>query len=89
MRTCQVDADVSDKGVINLPSMPHLYNKKVKLIIISDENGTAASELRKRAMERFLKRQEAMPFSRWSDDELDNMRYECLNESIDEKSIKS
>jgi hypothetical protein len=80
MQTYQVDADISDKGVINLPSMPHLYNKKVKLIIIPDEDGTTVSERRKRAMERILKRQEAMPFSRWSDDELDNMRYECLNE---------
>ncbi|MDR0680893.1 MAG: hypothetical protein LBG15_03435 [Dysgonamonadaceae bacterium] len=80
MQTYQIEADVSDKGVINLPSMPHLYNKKVKLIIIPTEDGITESELRKRAMERLLKRQEAIPFSHWSDDELDSMRYECLNE---------
>jgi hypothetical protein len=80
MQTYQIDADISDKGVINLPSVPHLYNKKVKLIIIPTEDNTTVSERRKRAMERLLKRQETMPFSRWSDDELDDMRYECLNE---------
>ncbi|MDR1633085.1 MAG: hypothetical protein LBR97_09490 [Dysgonamonadaceae bacterium] len=80
MQTYQIETDISDNGVINLPSMPHLYNKKVKLIIIPAEDSTTESKLRKRAMERLLKRQEAIPFSRWPDDELDNMRYECLNE---------
>lgn len=80
MQTYQIEADVSDKGVINLLSMPYLYNRKVKLIIIPTEDNTTKSELRKLAMERLLKRQEAIPFSHWSDDELDNMRYECLNE---------
>jgi hypothetical protein len=41
------------------------------------ENRTK-SELRKQAMERLLKRQDAMPFSRWTDDELDRMQQECL-----------
>ncbi|MDR2448843.1 MAG: hypothetical protein LBD52_02660 [Prevotellaceae bacterium] len=80
MQTYQIDADVSDKGVINLPSMPYLHNKKVKLIIIPTKDNTTEAELRKRAMKRLLKRQDAIPFSHWSDDELDNMRYECLNE---------
>jgi hypothetical protein len=80
MQTYQIDADVSDKGVINLPSMPYLHNKKVKLIIIPANDDTAQPELRKRAMERLLKRQDAIPFSHRSDDELDNMRHECLNE---------
>jgi hypothetical protein len=80
MHTYQIDADVSDKGVINLPSMPHLHNKKVKLIIIPAKDSTTEPELREHAMKRLLKRQNTMPFSHWSDDELDNMRYECLKE---------
>jgi hypothetical protein len=80
MQTYQIDTSVSDKGVINLPAMPHLYNKKVKLIIISTEDSTTEYELRKRAMERLLKRQNSMPVNHWSDDELDNIRYKCLIE---------
>jgi hypothetical protein len=80
MQTYQIDTSVSDKGIINLPSMPHLYNKKVKLIIISTEDNMIESEQRKCAMERLLKRQDAMSVSHWTDDELDNLRYKCLIE---------
>jgi hypothetical protein len=79
MQTYQIDTSVSDKGVINLPLMPHLYNKKVKLIISTEDNMTA-SEQRKCAMKRLLERQSAMPVSHWTDDELDNLRYKYLTE---------
>ena len=80
MQVYQIDVSVSDKGVINLPLMPHLYNKKVKLVIIPTEDNTLEIEQRKRAMERLLKKQETIPATYWTDEELDNIRYECLNE---------
>jgi maleate cis-trans isomerase len=80
MQTYQIDTSISEKGVIKLPEMPHLYNKKVKLIIISSEENTTEFEQRKQAMERLLKRQNTMPISHWTDEELDNIRYECLKE---------
>ena len=81
MQVYQIDASVSDKGIINLPLMPYLYNKKVRLVIIPTEDNSAESEQRKRAMERLLKRQDAMPASHWTDEELDNIRYEYLKEN--------
>jgi len=80
MHTYQVDTSISEKGVIKLPEMPYLYNKKVKLIIISLEDNSTGFEQRKQAMERLLKRQNSMPVSHWTDEELDNIRYECLKE---------
>ena len=80
MQTYQIDASVSDKGVISLSSMPYLYNKKVKLIIISTDDNAMESEQRKHAMERLLKRQDAMQVSHWTDEELDNLRYDYLKE---------
>ena len=80
MQLYQTDALVSDKGMINLSLMPYLYNKKVKLVIIPAEDNSVKSGQRKCAMERLLKRQSTMPESRWTDDELDNLRYECLKE---------
>jgi len=80
MQVYQIDAAISNKGIINLPLMPYLYNKKVKLVIIPTEDNSVESEQRKRAMERLLKRQNAMPASHWSDKELDNIRYEYLKE---------
>ncbi len=80
MQFYQTDALVSDKGIINLSLMPYLYNKKVKLVIIPEEDHSIKSGQRKRAMERLLKRQKTMPENRWTDDELDNLRYECLKE---------
>ena len=41
-----------------------------------DDNSTKF-EQRKQAMERILKRQN---ISHWTDEELDNLRYECLKE---------
>ena len=72
MQTYQIDASVSDKGVISLSAMPYLYNKKVKLIIISTDDNVIESEKRKHAMERLLKRQNTMPVNHWTDEELDN-----------------
>ena len=80
MQTYQIDTSVSEKGVISLSSMPYLYNKKVKLIIISTDDSVMESEQRKHAMERLLKRQDEMPASHWTDEELDNLRYEYLKE---------
>ena len=80
MQVYQIDTSVSGKGIINLPLMPHLYNKKVKLVIIPIEDDTMESEQRKRAMERLLKRQDMMPATHWRDEELDNIKYEYLSE---------
>ncbi|MCL2097715.1 MAG: hypothetical protein FWH23_03025 [Bacteroidales bacterium] len=80
MQTYQIDTSISEGGVINLPEMPYLHNKKVKLIIISSEDNSTKFEQRKRAMERLLKRQNSMPISHWTDQELDNIRYESLKE---------
>ena len=80
MQTYQIDTSISGRGVIKLPEMPYLYNKKVKLIIISSEGNTTELEHRKQAMERLLKRQDTMSASYWTDEELDNIRYECLKE---------
>ena len=80
MQTYQIDTSISERGVINLPEMPHLYNKRVKLIIISLEDNSTIFEQRKQAMERLLKRQNMMPISHWTDQELDSIRYECLKE---------
>ena len=80
MRTYQIETSISERGVINLPEMPYLHNKKVKLIIISSEDNSTIFEQRKQAMERLLKRQNRMPVSHWTDQELDNIRYECLKE---------
>jgi len=80
MQTYQIDTSISERGVINLPEMPHLFNKKVKLFIISSEDNTTEFEQRKQAMDRLLKRQNSIPVCHWTDDELDNIRYECLNE---------
>ena len=80
MQTYQIDTSISERGVINLPEMPHLHNKKVKLIIISLEENSTKFEQRKQAMERLLKRQNMMPISHWTDQELDSIRYECLKE---------
>jgi maleate cis-trans isomerase len=80
MQTYQIDTSISEGGVINLPEMPYLYNKQVKLIIISSENNSTEFEQRRQAMERLLKRQNSMPISHLTDEELDNIRYECLKE---------
>jgi len=80
MLTYQIDTSISEKGVINLPEMPYLYNKKVKLIIISSEDSSVESKQRKQAMERLLKRQDAMPVSHLTDEKLDNIRYDYLKE---------
>ena len=80
MQTYQIDASVSDKGIISLSSLPYLYNKKVKLIIISTDDNAIESGQRKHAMDRLLKRQDTIPVSQWTDEELDNLRYEYLKE---------
>ncbi|MDR0796878.1 MAG: hypothetical protein LBE79_12660 [Tannerella sp.] len=80
MQTYQIDTSISEKGVIKLPEMPYLYNKKVKLIIISSDDNSTVFEQRKQAMERLLNRQNAIPVSHWTDEELDNIRYEYLKE---------
>ena len=77
MYTYQIDTSISESGVIRLPEMPSLYNKKVKLIIISSEDNSTEINQRQQAMERLLGRQN---ISHWTDDELDNFRYECLKE---------
>jgi len=80
MQTYQIDTSISERGVINLPEMPSLYSTKVKLIIIPSEDCSTKFEQRERAMERLLKAQDAMPISHWTDEELDDIRYECLKE---------
>ena len=70
MNTYQIDTSISEGGVIRLPDMPNLFNKKVKLIIISLEDNTTALEQREQAMERLMKTQRA---NRWNDEELDNI----------------
>jgi hypothetical protein len=80
MQTYQIDTSISERGVIKLPEMPYLYNKKVKLIIISSEDSSTKFEQRKQAMERLLTRQKSLPPNHWTDEELDNIRYECLKE---------
>ena len=80
MQAYQIDTSISERGVIKLPEMPYLYNKKVKLFIISSEDNSTQFEQRKQAMERLLKRQNTMPVSHWTDDELDNIRYDFLKE---------
>jgi len=80
MQVYQIDASISDKGIINLPLMPYLYNKKVKLVIIPTEDNIMETEQRKLAMERLLKKQDEIPASHWTDEELDNIRYEYLKE---------
>jgi len=77
MHAYQIDTLISESGEIKLPEIPYLYNKKVKLIIISSEDNSTEFEQRKQAMERLLKRQ---IISHWTDDELDNIKYEYLNE---------
>jgi len=78
MHAYQIDTSISESGVIRLPEMPYLCNKKVKLIIISSEDKSTELEQRKQAMERMLRRQN---ISHWTDDELDNIRYEYLKEN--------
>jgi len=80
MQTYQIDTSISGRGVIRLPEMPYLHNKKVKLIIISPEENSTEFEQRKQAMERLLNRQNTMSANYWTDEELDNIRYECLKE---------
>jgi hypothetical protein len=80
MHAYQIDTSISERGVIKLPEMPYLYNKKVKLIIVSSEDNRVEFEQRKQAMERLLKRQNTTPVSHWTDEELDNIRYEYLKE---------
>jgi len=80
MQTYQIDTSISERGVINLLEMPSLYNTKVKLIIIPSEDYSTKFEQRKRAMERLLKAQDAMTVSHWTDEALDDIRYECLKE---------
>jgi len=79
MQVYQVDASVSNRGIITLPSMPYLYNKKVKLVIIPTENNTAEYEQRELALERLFKRQETMSENRWTDDDLDSFKHERLS----------
>jgi hypothetical protein len=79
MQAYQIDTSISEMGVIKLPEMPYLYNKKVKLIIISSDDNTTVLEQRKQAMERLLDRQ-PIPINHWTDEELDNIRYERLKE---------
>jgi len=70
MQVYQTDASVSSKGIINLISMPYLYNKKVKLVIIPTEDSSEESEQRKLALERLLKAQKTMPASYWTDEDI-------------------
>ena len=71
MHAYQIDTSISERGVINLPEMPYLYNKKVKLIIISSEDSSTEMNLRKQAMGRLLERQNV---NHWTDEELENIR---------------
>ena len=34
MHAYQIDTSISDRGVIELSEMPHLYNRKVKKVLI-------------------------------------------------------
>jgi len=77
MNAYQIDTSISESGVIRLSEMPYLFNKKVKLIIISSETDSTGFEQRKQAMERLLQRKTV---SHWTDEELDNIRYERLQE---------
>ena len=79
MQIYHTDASVSDKGIINLFSMPYLHNKKVKLVIIPTEDSTVKAEQRKLALKRLRKRQETLSASQWTDEELDNFKYERLS----------
>ena len=79
MQIYQTDASVSDKGIINLFSMPYLYNKKVKLVIIPTESSAIESKQRKLALQRLLKRQANLPANQWTDEELDDFKYERLS----------
>ena len=79
MQFYQIDVSVSDKGIVTLP-MPHLYNKKVKLVIIPTEDDAIKSDNRKQAMERLIKKQEAMTVTHVTDEDLDYLRYEYLKE---------
>ena len=78
MQTYQINTSISEHGVIKLPEMPYLFNKKVKLIIIPSEDISTKLEQRKQAMERLLKRQTSLSANHWTDRELDDIRYECL-----------
>jgi hypothetical protein len=80
MQTYQLETSVSDRGVINLHTMPHLFNKKVRLIIISTDNRPSESTQRKRAFDRLLNRQAAMPARHLTDNEIDSIRHEYLAE---------
>jgi len=80
MQAYQIDTSISKRGVIKLPEMPYLYNKKVKLFIISSEDNSSEFEQRKQAMERLLKRQNSIPVCHLTDDELDNIRHENMKE---------
>jgi hypothetical protein len=78
MQVYQVDTLISDKGTINLPMMPYLYSKKVKLVIIPAEDSKEENCMRNRAMATLLEQQKTMPVSYWTDEELDNFKCECL-----------
>ena len=78
MQVYQTDASVSNDGIINLISMPYLYNKKVKLVIIPTEDNSMESEQRKLAFERLLNIHATMPASHWTDEDIDNFKYERL-----------
>ena len=78
MQTYQIDTSISERGVINLPEMPSLYNTKVKLIIIPSEDCPTKFEQRKQAMARLSQTLDTMPVSHWTDKELDDIRCECL-----------
>jgi hypothetical protein len=80
MQTYQIDTLISGNGIIELPQFPYLYNKKVKLIIISTEDNKTQLEQRKQAFEQIKKRHNAIPATQWTDEELDNMKYEYLQE---------
>ena len=79
MRAYQIDTSVSDRGVIELLEMPHLYNRKVKLIVIPEERATTL-EQRKQAAKRLEQLRETIPKGNWTDEERDNARYEYLIE---------
>jgi len=80
MNTYQLDTLISESGIIKLPEMPYLFNKKVKLIIISQEDKPTETEQRKLAFERLLNLREIIPKTHLSDEERDNIRYERLKE---------
>ena len=79
MHAYQIDTSFSARGVIELHEMPHLYNRKVKLIVIPEERSTTL-EQRRQALERLEKLRETIPIGHWSDEERDNARYEYLME---------